>query len=362
MVAKDFIIPREVQFDPSSNDRYARIVIEPFERGYGITIGNSLRRVLLASLEGSAITAIRIEGIYHEFSALPGFQEDVTDLVLNLKRCQIALTQGDSLIFTFEHKGENVIYARDLFKDQPVEVYNPEHVIAVPARSDAKLTMELKVSKGRGYVPAEELELGHAERGTIYLDANFSPITKVNFHVEDARVGQRTDYDRLILEVWTNGSITPAKAVEYASSLLIEHLKIFVSSEAYTTEAVQEEEEVKEDENLMRLLRKPIEQVDFPQRAINCFKRIGLETVGDVVAKTELDLVKLPNMGQTTIKQVKEVLDRLGLQLGMKVSKPTPTKSARKPIEFHEPGVQTSTADEDEDEFVEKMLELDENE
>jgi len=191
MVAKDFIIPEAVQFEPTSNERYARIIVEPFERGYGITVGNALRRVLLASLEGSAITAINIEGIYHEFSALPGFQEDVTDLVLNLKRCQVSLTQGDSLIFSFEHTGEKTICAKDLFKNQPVEVFNPDHVIAVAVRPDAKLKMEVKVSRGRGYIPAEELELGHAERGTIYLDANFSPVIKVNFQVEDARVGQK---------------------------------------------------------------------------------------------------------------------------------------------------------------------------
>ncbi len=358
MVAKDFIIPEVVQFDPSSNDRYARIIVEPFERGYGVTVGNSLRRVLLASLEGSAITAINIDGIYHEFSAIPGFQEDVTDLVLNLKRCQISLNQGDSLIFSFEHEGEDIIYAKDLFKGQPIDVYNPDHVIAVPVRSDAKLKMEIKVSRGRGYVPAEELELGHAERGTIYLDASFSPVTKVNFQVEDARVGQKTDYDRLILEIWTNGSITPELALEQSSSLLIDHLRIFVKQEKVEVKS-EEEEESEEDINEIKmnaLLLKPIEQVEFPQRALNCFKKANIHTLGDLVAYTEESLSKLPNLGATTIVKIKESLQKLGLSLGMKKGQSAGSRTKRVPVEFHEPGVQGQVS-EAEDLLAEKMLE-----
>lgn len=363
MVAKDFIIPEVVQFDPSSNDRYARIIVEPFERGYGVTVGNSLRRVLLASLEGSAITAINIDGIYHEFSAIPGFQEDVTDLVLNLKRCQISLNQGNSLIFSFEHEGEDIIYAKDLFKGQPVDVFNPDHVIAVPVRSDAKLKMEIKVSRGRGYVPAEELELGHAERGTIYLDASFSPITKVNFQVEDARVGQKTDYDRLILEIWTNGSITPELALEQASSLLIDHLRIFVKQEKVEVKS-EEEEESEEDINEIKmnaLLLKPIEQVEFPQRALNCFKKANIHTLGDLVGYNEESLAKLQNLGATTIEKIKETLQKLGLSLGMKKGQSVSSRSKRVPVEFHEPGVQGQVS-EAEDLLAEKMLEEEQEE
>ncbi len=363
MVAKDFIIPEVVQFDPSSNDRYARIIVEPFERGYGVTVGNSLRRVLLASLEGSAITAIKIDGIYHEFSAIPGFQEDVTDLVLNLKRCQIALNQGDSLIFSFQHEGENIIYAKDLFKGQPVDVFNPDHVIAVPVRSDAKLNMEIKVSLGRGYVPAEELELGHAERGTIYLDASFSPVTKVNFQVEDARVGQKTDYDRLILEIWTNGSITPELALEQASSLLIDHLRIFVKQEKVEVKSDEEEENEEDiyEIKMNALLLKPIEQVEFPQRALNCFKKANIHNLGDLVAYTEESLAKLPNLGATTLEKVNEALQKLGLRLGMKKKQSEKPRTIRKPIEFHEPGVQGQVS-EAEDLLAEKMLEEEQEE
>lgn len=355
MRAKDFLIPEVVQFDPSSNDRYAKIIVEPFERGYGITVGNALRRVLLASLEGTAITAIRIEGIYHEFSPLPGFKEDVTDLVLNLKKCQISLTQGESLIFSFMHEGENIITAKDLFKDQPVEVYNPDHVIAVPVRSDAKLQMEVKVQRGRGYyVPAEELEIGHAEIGTIYLDASFSPITKVNFLVEDARVGQKTDYDRLILEIWTNGSITPEKALEESSALLIDHFKIFVKQERVEIKQEKEEEESESeyDERMLNLLlQKSVEQVEFPQRAINCFKRANIKTLEDLVKHTDETLAMLPNLGQNTLKQIKEVLAKYGLRLGMKER-----TELKKPVEFYEPGAQG----EDDDLVTEKMIGMDE--
>ncbi len=361
MVANDFIIPDVVQFDPASNDRYARIIVEPFERGYGITVGNSLRRVLLASLEGSAITAINIDGIYHEFSAIPGFKEDVTDLVLNLKRCQISLKQGDSLIFPFEYKGgSDAIYVKDLFEGQPVDVLNPEHVIAVPVRPDAKLKMEIKVSRGRGYVPAEELELGHAERGTIYLDVNFSPVTKVNFQIEDARVGQKTDYDRLILEIWTNGSITPELALEEASSLLIEHLRIFVKQEKSEVMA-EEGEENKEEQVIKSLFKKPVDQVEFPQRALNCFHRANIQTLGDLVAYTEESLSRLPNLGSNTISKIKEILEQMGLSLGMVKEQTTLSQSRRIPIEFHEPGVQGQVS-EAEDLLTEKMIEEEQQE
>ncbi len=356
MRAKDFLIPEVVQFDPSSNDRYAKIIVEPFERGYGITVGNALRRVLLASLEGSAVTAIKIEGIYHEFSPIPGFKEDVTDLVLNLKRCQISLTQGESLIFSFSHEGENIITAKDLFKNQPIEVYNPDHVIAVPVRSDAKLQMEVKVQKGRGYyVPAEELEVGHAELGTIYLDASFSPVTKVNFLVEDARVGQKTDYDRLILEIWTNGSITPEKALEESSALLIDHFRIFVKQER--VEAKKEEEEESESEYDRRilniLLQKSVEQMEFPQRALNCFKRANIKTLEDLVKHTDETLSRLPNLGQNTLKQIKEVLAKHGLKLGM-----LERAELKKPVEFYEPGV----SGDDDDLVTEKIMDIDDEE
>ncbi len=356
MRVKDFLIPEVVQFDPSSNDRYAKIIVEPFERGYGITVGNALRRVLLASLEGTAVTAIKIEGIHHEFSPIPGFKEDVTDLVLNLKRCQISLTQGDSLIFPFEHVGENIITAKDLFEGQPIEVYNPDHVIAVPVRSDAKLQMEIKVQRGRGYyVPAEELEVGHAELGTIYLDASFSPITKVNFLVEDARVGQKTDYDRLILEIWTNGSITPEKALEESSALLIDHLKIFVKQERVEAKLEEQEESESEyDERMLNLLlQKSVEQVEFPQRAINCFKRANIKTLEDLVKHTEETLAMLPNLGQGTLKQIKEVLAKYGLRLGMKER-----TELKKPVEFYEPGA----SGQDDDFVTEKMIDMDEEE
>ena len=231
MIDKEFTIPKYVKFSDKSSDRYARIVVEPFERGYGTTVGNALRRVLLASLEGTSITAIRIEGVNHEFSAIPGVQEDVTDLVLNLKKSEIRLNTTEAIIFTFKHKGVGPVTVADLFKGQDVDVFNPEFVLFNMTTKSAGIEMEIKVDRGRGYVMAENFELEHAPLGTVYLDANFSPVVKVNFQVEDARVGQMTDYDRLLLEIWTDGSITPEKALEEASVLLIDHLKIFVRQE-----------------------------------------------------------------------------------------------------------------------------------
>ena len=191
----DFTIPKVYKVEEGATDYYARIIAEPFERGYGTTAGNSLRRALLASLDGSAVTAIRFEDVPHEFSPIPGVHEDTADVVLNLKRCRIRLNEGESVIFTFEHKGEGPVTAETLFAGQAIDVFNPDLVIFTATRPDTKVKMEIKVACGRGYVTADQFEFEHAPLGTIYLDANFSPVTKVNFQIEDARVGQMTDYD-----------------------------------------------------------------------------------------------------------------------------------------------------------------------
>ncbi|HDP34952.1 MAG TPA: DNA-directed RNA polymerase subunit alpha, partial [Candidatus Hydrogenedentes bacterium] len=259
MNEKDFTIPKIYRIEEGADDYYARIIAEPFERGYGTTVGNSLRRVLLASLEGSAVTAIRFEDVPHEFSAIPGIHEDTTDVVLNLKRCRIRLNEGDSVIFTFSHKGEGVVTAADLFEGQNIDVFNPDLVIFTAMNKDASVSMEIKVARGTGYKTAEEFEFEHAPLGTIYLDANFSPVTKVNFQIQDARVGQMTDYDRLMLDVWTDGSIAPDEAVRRAASLLIRHFEIFartLDSEALETDAM-----LAENAELMRLFARPVEEL-----------------------------------------------------------------------------------------------------
>jgi DNA-directed RNA polymerase subunit alpha len=327
MIAKEFVIPKWVKVEEGASDRYARFVIEPFERGYGTTIGNSLRRVLLASLAGSAVTAVRIEDIPHEFSAIPGVKEDLADVVLNFKKCQIRLNREESVIFSFKHKGQGVVTAGDVFAEKDIDVFNPEQVIFEATSKSASMEMEIKVARGRGYKTSEHFELEHAPLGTIYLDAGFSPVTKVNFLVEDARVGQRTDYDRLILDVWSNGSITPDKAVEEAARLLIEHLKIFVQQD------VEEDREASpvsgEDPELMRLLARPVEELELSARAANCLKAENVRTIGELVVRSEQVMMKLHNFGKKSLDEVKSVLASQGLSLGMNVTLPKTDPSAQ---------------------------------
>lgn len=317
MIAEDFKIPKFVKFDSASNERYARIYVEPFERGYGTTIGNSLRRVLLASLRGSAVTAIRIEGINHEFSAIPGVQEDVTDVVLNLKKCQIRLNKKEPLIFSFSHRGQGPVTAREIFKSQDIDVFDPGQVVFNATTKSAKVDMEIKVASGRGYVTAEQFELEHAPLGTVYLDANFSPVVKVNFQVEDARVGQMTDYDRLILDIWTNGSITPEKALEEASALLIDHLRIFVKQEREDGELSSQAGS--DNPELMRVLSRSVDELELSVRAANCLKAANIRTIGQLVIRQESEMLQFHNFGKKSLDEIKSILDSMGLSLGMPV-------------------------------------------
>lgn len=317
MIAREFVVPKYVKISEDATRNYARFTVEPFERGYGTTIGNSLRRVLLASLEGAAVTAIRIEGIQHEFSAIPGVKEDMTDLVLNLKRCQLRLNRPEPLIFSFAHKGQSVVTAKDVFEDTVVEVFNPEQVVFTATSKSANLEMEIKVARGRGYVTAEHFELEHAPLGTVYLDASFSPVTKVNFLVEDARVGQTTDYDRLLLDVWTNASITPEKAVEEAAQLLVDHLRIFVQQK--TGEEEEATRGISEDPELMRALGRPVDELELSVRAANCLKAANIHTIRDLVARTEAEMLQFHNFGKKSLDEIKTILESMGLSLGMEL-------------------------------------------
>lgn len=316
MIANDFVIPKWVKIDDGATGQYARYVVEPFERGYGTTIGNSLRRVLLASLEGSAVTAIRIEGIQHEFSAIPGVKEDVTDVVLNFKKCQLRLNKEEPIIFTFKHKGQGEVTAAEVFKNTDVEVFNKDHVVFTCTSGSANIEMEIKVARGRGYQTADHFELEHAAIGTIYLDADFSPVTRVNFSVEDARVGQRTDYDRLVMEIWTNGSITPETAMEEAAGLLMDHLKIFVQP--------RKEEDAAggsgalEDPEMTRTLSRPVEELELSVRAANCLKAANIRTIGDLVARNESEMLQFHNFGKKSLDEIKALLETMGLSLGMR--------------------------------------------
>ncbi len=317
MISKEFTIPKTAKFEGASGENYAHIVVEPFERGYGTTVGNALRRVLLASLEGSAVTAIRFEDIHHEFAAIPGVYEDVTDVVLNLKKCQIRLNNKESVIFTFKHEGEGPVTVAKLFAGQDIDVFNPDHVVFTATSKTTKVQMEIKVAKGRGYVTADQFELEHAPLGTIYLDASFSPVTKVNFQIEDARVGQMTDFDRLVFDVWTNGSITPQDALTEASALLISHFNIFLQEDREGPASGGDLEG--ESSELMQLLNKPISEVELSVRSANCLKSAGIGTLGQLVARTENELLSFHNFGKQSLKEIQSKLEELGLSLGMNV-------------------------------------------
>lgn len=318
MMTDEFVVPK-FKIESGATDTYARFVVEPFERGYGTTVGNSLRRVLLASLTGAAVTAIRIENIPHEFSAIPGVEEDVTDVVLNFKKCRLRLKEDRSVIFSFSHKGLGPVTAGEIFKHEPkVECLNPDWVIFNSTNKTTKVEMEIKVATGRGYVTAEHFELEHAPLGTIYLDAAFSPVTKVNFLVEDARVGQTTDYDRLLLDVWTTGAIRPEEAVKQAAELLIGQLRIF--SQPAGDSDTGAKLVASEDPELLRTLNRPVEELELSVRSANCLKAANIRTIGDLVVRTESEMLGFHNFGKRSLDEIKAILESMGLRLGMKIA------------------------------------------
>ena len=318
MITDEFVIPRWVKIEEGATNRFARFSVDPFERGYGTTVGNSLRRVLLASLTGAAVTAVRFENVQHEFSAISGVQEDVTEIILNFKKCRLSLKDETSVIFSFSHKGQGEVTASDIFaKEKSVECLNPEHVVFTSTSKNTKIDLEIKIATGRGYVTSDHFELEHAPLGTIYLDASFSPVTKVNYFVEDARVGKTTDYDRLLLDIWTTGAITPEEAVRQAADLMIDHLRIFSQQKT-------EEEEVKsasaeEDPALMKLLARPVEELELSVRAANCLKAANIKIIGQLVSHTEPEMLDFHNFGKKSLDEIKSILVSMGLSLGMNV-------------------------------------------
>jgi len=295
---------------------YGKFVAEPLERGFGITLGNALRRVLLSSLQGCAVTSVRIEGVLHEFSTLPGVREDVADIILNLKEVRFHLTEGHEASAKIDVKGEKVVTAADILSGPYLEVLNPEQHIATLSR-DGRLQMDLTIKLGRGYVPAERNKEEGAPIGTIPVDAVFSPIRKVNYTVTNARVAQRTDYDRLSLEVWTDGSVKPDDAVAYAARILQDQLAIFINfEEAPAVEEVKEAPKRPEfNENLFR----SVAELDLSVRAANCLQNAGIKYIGELVQKTEQEMLKTKNFGRKSLNEIKEILRQMGLELGMKL-------------------------------------------
>ncbi|MCK5580579.1 MAG: DNA-directed RNA polymerase subunit alpha [Candidatus Omnitrophica bacterium] len=316
---RDFQMPKRLDCDESTyTDTYGRFIAEPFERGYGVTLGNSLRRILLSSIEGSAVTAIRVDGVKHEFSTLPGVMEPITDIVLNIKKLVLRSHSKvpKTIYIKADKKGE--VKAKDIICDETVEIINPDHLI-LTLTQDIPFNMELDVSKGRGYVSAEINKEAGGAIGTIAIDSIFTPIIKVNFFVENTRVGQSTDYDRLIIEIWTNGSIQPKEALLYGANIFQRHLDVFVSYGQLPEEEEEEEEISAEEEAQYEKLRLPISELELSVRSANCLKDANIKTISELVKKTESELLGFRNFGKKSLTEINDLLKVMGLHLGMKI-------------------------------------------
>jgi DNA-directed RNA polymerase subunit alpha len=300
----------------SEDNRYGKFICEPLERGYGTTFGNSLRRMLLSSLEGAAITSIRIDGVLHEFSTIPGVRDDVTNIVLNLKELCLKMAGNEPRIIRIDVEGEKEVTAADIICDADIEILNPDLHIAT-VNEDGKLKIEMTVERGRGYVPAEKNKKPDDTIGVIPIDSIFSPVKRVNYTVQDTRVGNVTDYDRLILEVWTDGSLRPEEAVSKAAGILVMHLKLFQNMDGLPEEEEEEEATFPEEEedDSSKVLDMTIEDLDLSVRSFNCLKRANINTVADLAEKTEDDMMKVRNLGRKSLEEVKKKLEELGLTL-----------------------------------------------
>ncbi len=312
---RELIRPRRLDVEERS-DTYGKFVCEPLERGFGITIGNSLRRILLSSLQGAAITAIKIESALHEFSTLPDVVEDVTDIVLNLKEVLLRMHDARPKIVRLDKEGEGRVTSGDISLVDGVEVLNPDHHICTLSRG-GKIHMEIHVGMGRGYAPAEKNKTPNMSVGVIPIDSLFSPVKKVNYTVTNARVGQQTDYDKLTLEVWTNGALRPDDAVAFAAKILKEQLTIFINFEEQPEpiESPVNEEQEKLNENLWRT----VDELELSVRSANCLQNANIKYIGELVQKTEAEMLKTKNFGRKSLKEIKEILSSMGLSLGMKL-------------------------------------------
>jgi DNA-directed RNA polymerase subunit alpha len=304
--------PRIETVEVNENGTYGKFVVEPLERGYGTTLGNSLRRILLSSLPGAAATSIKIEGLLHEFSTVPGVVEDTTEIILNLKRLSLKIHSDEEKTLTIDAEGPGVVTAGDIRTDSDVDVLNPDLHIATLAEG-AKLFMEITANRGRGYIPADRNKKEDMEIGVIPIDSIYTPIERVNYTVENTRVGQVTNYDKLTLEVWTDGSIRPDEAVSLGAKILTEHLMLFVG----LTDKVRDTEIMieKEDDKKEKVLEMTIEELELSVRSYNCLKRAGINTVQELCSKTEEEMMKVRNLGRKSLEEVQEKLADLGLSL-----------------------------------------------
>jgi DNA-directed RNA polymerase subunit alpha len=316
---RDFQLPKRLECDEASyTDTYGKFFAAPFERGYGITLGNSLRRVLLSSIEGSAVTSVRFQGIQHEFSTVPGVLEDVPEIILNIKSLILNSHSKIPKTIYIKRNTKGEVKAKDIAADETIEIINPELHIATLTK-DTKFQLEMEVARGRGYVPAELNKREDMAIGMIPIDSIFSPVKKVNFYVENTRVGQRTDYDKLILEIWTNGAISPKDALLYASNILQRHLDIFVSFGQLPEEIEEEPEMTKEEVALYEKLKLPISELELSVRSSNCLREANIKAIADLVKKTEEEMLGFKNFGKKSLAEIKELLAGMGLTLGMQV-------------------------------------------
>lgn len=328
MKIKGFQMPKRLECEPETlSNCYGKFHAEPFEKGFGTTLGNALRRVLLSSLEGAGITAIRIEGVLHEFSAMSGVVEDVTDIILNVKGLRVKLHGDGTRTLHIKAHGPKAITGKDIKCPPEVDILTPDLHIATLDK-EGILDMEITVKPGRGYVQADKNKDADQPIGVIPVDSIYSPIKRVNFWVEHARIGQETDYDRLNLEVWTDGSIRPEDAVSYAARVLKDHLSIFGGEEEQAA-ALESAEPVGFEDNVYEYMGKSIDELELSVRSHNCLKNIGVRTIGDLVQKSENEMLKTKNFGRKSLNEIKEVLqEEMGLTLGMKIEWPPKTSAS----------------------------------
>ena len=323
---RELIKPKSISIeDESRTHSYGKFVCEPLERGFGVTIGNALRRILLSSLQGAAIVSVKFDDVVHEFSTIPGAREDVTDIILNLKQIKLRLVDSEDAVIRLSKEEEGAVTAQDIETDGAVEILNPDQHIAT-LNKEAKLGMEMVVKMGKGYLSTETAKGGEQAIGEIPVDAIFSPVQKVNYVVTNARVGQITDYDKLTLEVWTDGSVTPEDAVAYAAKILKEQMQPFIhfQEEPEPLETEERDDEEKLNANLFR----PVSELELSVRSANCLKNANITYIGELVQKTEAEMLKTKNFGRKSLNEIKGILEEMGLSLGMKLENiPLPKKA-----------------------------------
>ncbi len=317
---KSLQMPKDIKMEESTlTDKYTKFIVEPLERGFGITLGNALRRTLLSSIQGVAPVALRIDGVLHEFSTIPGVYEDVTEIVLNVKRLRLKLNGDEPKTLVLETNKKGSFSAKDIQTNGEIEILNPElHMVKIT--EDTKFRMEIDVGVGRSYVSAEQNKRADAPVGTIFLDSMFSPVQKVNFTVENTRVGHRTDYDRLIMEIWTDGSLTPEDALCFASKILKDHFQLFIKLEE-EIEMAEEEEVDEETLRIRNLLKTRVDELELSVRSSNCLRAANIQTLEDLVQKTEAEMLKYRNFGRKSLTELSTILSELGLSFGMDISK-----------------------------------------